>query len=161
MSGPPVGQILAELRARDVQFEVDGDRVHVNAPKGTISEQQLQVLRSQRLAIRSRLEKETHLFEMSFEEYGRTDLTVELVVPWMKKHLWLVPDVGYVDQLIDQEIDRGCIWTAAELTDLYGIEQLQEKDRQAVALLKAHFNINILSVKDWSEDDSGPAGASR
>ncbi len=160
MSGPPVGQILAELRARDVQFEVDGDRVHVNAPKGTISEQQLQVLRSQRLAIRSRLEKEIRLFEMSFEEYGRTDLTVALAVPWMQKHLWLVPDVGYVDQLVDQGVDRGCIWTAAELTDLYGIEQLQEKDRQAIALLKAHFNIKIVSVEDSSVGDDDPPGAS-
>ena len=158
MSGPPVSQILAELRACDVQFEVDGDRVHVNAPKEQISEQQLQVLRSQKPAIRSRLEQEARLFEMSFEEYGRTDLTVELVVPWMKKHLWLVPNATSIDQLVDRGVDRGCIWTAAELIDLYRIEQLQQNDRKAVALLKAHFNIKILSVEDWLE---GPGDASR
>ena len=60
--------------------------------------------------------------------------------------------------------DRGCIWTAAELTDLYGIEQLDEKDRQAIALLKAHFNIKIVSVEDWSDrsgDDHSTKAAPR
>ncbi len=147
MSGPPVGQILAELRARNVQFEVDGDRVHVNAPKGAISEQQLQVLRSQKLAIRSRLEMEAQLASMSFDEYGRTNLAVELTVPWMKKHLWLVPDVAYVDELVDEGIERGCIWTAAELNDLYAMDRLQEKDRRTIALLRAHFGIKILSIQ--------------
>jgi hypothetical protein len=98
---------------------------------------------------------------MSFEEYGRTDLAVELAVPWTRKHLWLVPDAGYVDQLVDQGIERGCIWTADELADLYRIERLQETDRRAIALLKAHFNITILSVEDWSEGDDGPPGTAR
>jgi len=152
VSGLAVDKLLAELRTRDVHLKVDGDRIHVDAPKGALTAEELAVLRSRKTELRSRLELEAQLASMSFDEYGRTNLAVELAVPWMQKHLWLVPDVDYIDQLVDQGVDRGCIWTAAELTDLYGIEQLQEKDRQAIALLKAHFNIKIVSVEDWSDD---------
>ena len=102
---------------------------------------------------------------MSFEQYGRTNLAVELAIPWIKKHIWLVPGINYVSRLIDEGIDRGCIWTASELTDLYAMDRLQSTDRRAIALLKVHFNINIVSVEDWpgADDDSPqpPSEASR
>ena len=146
-------KLLADLRARDVHVKVEGDRIRVDAPKGAITTEELAALRSRKAELRKRLETETRLTSMSFEQYGRTSLAVELAVPWMQKHLWLVPDVGYVDQLVDQGVDRGCIWTAAELTDLYAMDRLQSTDRRAIALLKAHFNIKIVSVVDWSDDD--------
>ena len=89
----------------------------------------------------------SHLLGMSWEEYARTNMAVKLAVPWLRKHLWLVPDTAYIDQLLGQGIERGCIWTASELADLYDIQGLQEEDRRAIALLKAHFGIEILSVE--------------
>ena len=164
MSGLTVDKLLADLRARDVHLRVDGDTIHVDAPKGAITTEELDVLRSRKTELRSRLEMEAQLASMSFDEYGRTNLAVELTVPWMKKHLWLVPDVAYVDELVGEGIERGCIWTAAELNDLYAIDRLQEKDRRAIALLKAHFNIKIVSVEDWSDrsgDDHSTKAAPR
>ena len=52
-----------------------------------------------------------------------------------------------------EQYGPGCIWTAAELTNLDRIDRLQENDRRAIALLKTHFNIRILSVEDWSEQN--------
>ena len=102
MNGLVVEKLLADLRARDVLVEVDGDRIRVDAPKGVVTTEELAVLRSQKAELRSRLEVEARLASMSFEQYGQTSLAVELAVPWMQKHLWLVPGVGYVDQLVDQ-----------------------------------------------------------
>ena len=93
----------------------------------------------------------TRLLQMSFEEFARAALFVELAVPWLEKHLWLVPDASCIDRLTNEGVDRGCIWTAEELTDLYAIDALQETDRRAIAALKAHFGIEILSVSEWEQ----------
>ena len=156
MSRDAVSSLLAELRQRDVQLELRGDRIHVDAPKGVLSDTDRAALRSERAKLRSRLRLEASFVGMSFREYGRAHFAVKLAVPWMRRHLWLVPDTSYLDQLLDRGVDRGCIWTAADLIDLYRIEQLREDDRRAIALLKAHFNIKILSVEDWSESGDRP-----
>lgn len=102
----------------------------------------------------------TRLLEMSFEEYGRTNLTVELSVPWMREHLWLVPDKTDVPRLLKSGIKRGCIWTASELSNLYSIEQFDGQDRRTIALLRAHFGIEIESITDWTNGPIPSKGAS-
>lgn len=152
MSGSSVTQLLADLRARDVRLMVNGDSIRVNAPRGTLSQAQLHLLRAEKSAVRTYLRLQERLEHMTFEEYSRTNLAVKLAIPWLTEHLWLVPDVTYIAQLLEEGIARGCIWTASELIDLYRIERLQEEDRRALAVLRSHFNTRILSIEDWSEE---------
>jgi len=48
VSGLVVEKLLADLRARDIHVEVDGDRIRVDAPKGVITTEELTVLRSRK-----------------------------------------------------------------------------------------------------------------
>ena len=103
----------------------------------------------------------TRLLEMSFEEFSEAEFIVEIRVSWWHETLWLVPNPTAVDALIREGVERRRIWTAAELADLYQLDTLQEKDRRVFALLKLHFGIEILSLTEWSEentdnDDAGP-----
>ena len=88
----------------------------------------------------------TRLHQMTFEDLARADFSVEIEVPWLKRHLWLVPTSGSVETLVQRGVERGYVWTAAELADLYAIELLGAEDRRAIVLLKAHFGIEIVSV---------------
>lgn len=100
----------------------------------------------------------TRILRMTVAEYIRSDLAVELEVPWSRDHLWLVPSADKVDLLVAQKVARGAIWIPAELTGLLGIDGLRETDRGAIARLRTAFGAQIVSVEPWSADRvPGPA----
>ncbi len=146
MRSDPVARLLANLRQSDVRFAVDGERIRLDAPKGVLSEEQLDLLRAHRAAVRERLETELRLLDMSFEDLAESNLAIEISVPWLKDHLWLVPNEAGAQQLINEGIERGYIWTAADLIDLYQLDALGPTDRRGLAILRAHFGIEVISI---------------
>lgn len=155
MTGVPVGSLLAELRARDVRFELRGERVHVDAPRAALSETERLALKAVRDELRSHLEIERAVIGMSFEEFAQADFAIEIAVPWLDRSLWLIPHAKYIDQLLAQGVERGRIWTAAEMADLYTIDGVEPSDRVSIAKLKATFGATVLSVEPRQERD-GP-----
>jgi hypothetical protein len=89
---------------------------------------------------------------MTSAEYCQTDLAVELEVPWFHEHLWLVPGPECLRKLVAAGVNRGAIWTAAEMTDLLGIDGVQPPDCRAVALLRTRFKAEIVSIEPWRQD---------
>ena len=98
----------------------------------------------------------TQLLRMSFEEFEKADVRVKIAVPWLSKNLWLVSTSSCVDGLLRGGVSRGCVWTATELANLYAIDGLNGNDRRAMAILKAHFNIRILSIEGSSASVDTP-----
>ena len=156
MSGP-VDSLLSELRGRDVRFELRGDRVHVDAPKGIVSDSEREFLKSLRDEVRSRLEFEACVLGMSFDQFRDSSLIIEVTVPWLEQHLWLVADSRIANRLVDQGVRRGHIWTATELTDLYRLDGASPKERIGIARLKAQFGAEIVRV-DHGRSSEGRDG---
>jgi len=147
----PVDSLLSDLRRRDVRFELRGDRVHVDAPTGAVSESERQALRSIRDEVRSRLALEATVLDLSFEEFGGTNLMVEVTVPWLDQSLWIVAHSHLAAHLVAQGVHRGHIWTAAELIDLDRLDGATADDRVAIAKLKAQFGAAVVSVDRASD----------
>ncbi len=55
------------------------------------------------------------VLQMTFEDFAKADCSVEIEVPWLRKHLWLVPTSAFAHALVGQGIERGCIWTGVRI----------------------------------------------
>ncbi len=98
----------------------------------------------------------TRFHRMSLKEFQAADFVVEVSVPWWPETLWLVPTSSAIDELADRGIERGRVWTAAELIDLHGIGDLSHNDLRAIGLLKESFGIEILRVSDDRSQGGAP-----
>ncbi len=98
----------------------------------------------------------TRFQQMTLKEFQGADFSVEISVPWWPETLWLVPTSCAVAELADRGIERGRVWTAAELIDLHGISDLSQNDLRAIGLLKESFGIEILRVTDDRPRDGAP-----
>jgi len=161
MSGDLVASLLADLRGRDVRLELCGDRIHIDAPRGVVSDADREALQSIKEQVRERLEFESGVLDMSFDELGQARIAIEIAVPWYDQHLWLVPDAQFAAELVSRGVPRGCIWTAGELRDLYRIDTLQQADRIKIAKLKAQFGAEVLGVESSDDDEAKHVNRSR
>ncbi len=93
----------------------------------------------------------TKLLEMSLEEFSQQENGIEVRVPWLAKTIWFVPGIDGVERLLAEGIRRGRIWTAAELEDLYSIEDPSKDEIRSIAKLKATFGAEIVGVRDDDE----------
>ena len=138
--------LLADLRKRHVLVFSQGDRLRLRAPRGVVTQSDQDALRSLKTALLERLERETRLLTLSVDEFARQDYSIELGVHWLEETIWFVPRLDHVQDLVNDGVHRGRIWTARELKDLSSIPRLTEKDLVALSRLKLAFGGEVLSV---------------
>ena len=138
--------LLVDLRRRDIRIDVVGDRLHVSAPRGAVSQQTRDALRGHKAELLTRLKLEARLFELSLDDFAEQDYYIELAVPWLEETIWFVPRADFINDLVRDGVCRGCIWTARELKDLSSIPSLTEQDLVVLSRLKLAFGGEVLSV---------------
>ncbi len=138
--------LLVELRRKDVRIDVVGDRLHVSAPRGTVSQQTRDALRGHKAELLTRLKLEARLLGLSLDNFAEQDYYIELAVPWLEETIWFVPRANFINDLVRDGVCRGCIWTARELKDLLSAPGLTEQDLISLGRLKLAFDGEVLSV---------------
>ena len=138
--------LLVELRRRDIRIDVVGDRLHVSAPRGAVSQQTRDVLRGHKAELLTRLRLEARLLGLSLDDFAEQDYSIELAVPWLEETIWFVPRAEHIDDLVRDGVHRGRIWTARELKDLLSVPGLTEQDLISLGRLKLAFDGEVLSV---------------
>ncbi len=129
-----------------VRIDVVGDRLHVSAPRGVVSEQTRDALRAHKAELLTRLRLEARTLDLSLDDFAEQDHSIELAVPWLEETIWFVPRVEHIEDLVKGGVHRGRIWTARELKDLSSIPRLTEQDLVALSRLKLSFEGEVLSV---------------
>ncbi len=137
---------LVELRRRDVRIDVDGDRLHVSAPRGVVSEQTRDALRAHKAELLTRLRLEARLLGLSLDDFAEQDHSIELAVPWLEETIWFAPRAEHIRDLVGDGIHRGRIWTAGELQDLLSIRGMTQQELVGLSHLKLAFGGEVLSV---------------
>ena len=138
--------LLRDLRLHDVRIHVRDDRLRIRAPRDVVSDRDRETLRDLKPDILKRLRREQHLLELSLDEFAQQDYPIELAVPWLEETIWFVPSVEHIEDLVNDGVHRGRIWTARELKDLSSVPRLTEQDLVALSRLKLAFGGKILSV---------------
>ncbi len=139
--------LLVELRRQDVRNDVVDDRLHVSAPRGALSEQTRDALRAHKAELLTTLRIEARLLGLSLDDFSAQEHSIELAVPWLEETIWFVPDVEHIRELTQEGVNRGRIWTAGELADLWRIPNLTGTEIEPLARLKAAFGAEILTVR--------------
>ena len=145
--------LLSDLRARGAVFEAAGDRLHVDAPAGTLTEQDRAALTASKPELLQRLTAEAEILEMSLLEFERDGCPIEVRVPWLPETLWWVPRAEHVEDMVRHHVQRGRVYTARELTNLPNLPTGDESraDLRRIACLKAKLDGQILSVSSGPE----------
>ena len=138
--------LLADLRKRNINIRVVGDRLRVRAPRGTVSPETREALRAVKPKLIDRLKLEAHILDLSLDEFAHQDYGVEVAVPWFTETLWFVPRLEHVESLVGKGVHRGRIWTGRELEDFINLPGMTREEVVTVARLKATFGGEILSV---------------
>ncbi len=139
--------LLVELRRKDVRIDVVGDRLRVSAPRGAVLKETRNALRAHKAELLTTLRIEARLLGLSLDDFAEQDYSIELAVPWLEETIWFVPDVEHIRELTQEGVNRGRIWTAGELADLWRIPNLTGTDIEPLARLKAAFGAEILTVR--------------
>ena len=156
--------LLSDLRARGVRLQVSGDRLVVDAPCGALTEEDRGALKATKSAILRRLAPQAEIFAMSLEEFGQSDCSIEVWVPWLAETLWWVPRVEQAEELVLRGVHRGRVYTAKDLTNLTTILESSPEGRDDVrrlARLKFELQAEILRLEPPDElapTPSRPAG---
>ena len=138
--------LLADLRRRGLRLSEDRGRLKV-APKSSLTPDLRKTLVSRKDALLSALSAQNQLLRMPLSKFGRKGCPIEIKVPDLPETLWFVPGIPHVDPLVQKGIDRGRIWTAAELTDLLQIPGLNAEGIATIARAKAEFGGDLISVE--------------
>ncbi len=85
--------------------------------------------------------------KMSLERFALEGCPLEVRVSWFSRTLWFVPTDTEAALLANEDISRGCIWTARELLELFSIPGLTSKEVQTIATVKAEFAGRIVNAK--------------
>ncbi len=146
MSANSAVALLRELRRRHVLLEARNDRLRVRAPRGAVADRDRDALRACKTEILQRLVREEELLGLSLDEFARANYSIELTVPWLDETIWFVSRLDHVQDLVNDGVHRGRIWTARELKDLASIPRLADRDLVALSRLKLAFGGEVLSV---------------
>jgi hypothetical protein len=111
-----------------------------------VSDRDRETLRDLKPDIVERLRQEQHLLGLSLDQFAKQDASIELAVPWLSETIWFVPRVQHIEDLVNDGVHRGRVWTARELKDLSSIPRLTGKDLVALGRLKLAFGGEVLSV---------------
>lgn len=82
--------------------------------------------------------------DLPLPAFGAEGLILEVAVPWLDTPLYFVSDEAAADELTAEGVDRGRIWTAAELETLLAQHPSQAQVR-AVAETKRILQGDLLT----------------
>ncbi len=94
--------------------------------------------------------------DLSLDDFERGANALELRVPWFDQTLWFVPRIEHVRLLRREGVDRGRIWTAAELRQLSSLPGVTPDEIANIGRLRAAFDAQIVEV---GEDHPTPVDA--
>ena len=94
---------------------------------------------------------------MPLDQFAREGQLLEVRVPWHAETLWFVPDERDAATLGHEGVDRGRVWTAAELIALMALPDRTPAMVQSIALAKLAVDGDIVDVR--RREPRGPSGA--
>ena len=150
--------LLSDLRSRGVDLQVSGDRLLVDAPLGTLTDDDRAALSVSKPSILRRLAAEAQVLEMSLEEFEHAGFSIEIRVPWLPHTLWWVPRAEHVAGLQLHNVERGRVYTAKELNNLTSVLNSGENGREdlrRLVQLKLKLSAEFVTVEP-SEGDAYP-----
>ncbi len=149
--------VVELLRHQGASLAVDGDRLHIDGPRGALTPEIVEALRELKPELVAAITDEQRMLSLSLEEFERGHSSIEVSVPWLATTLWWVPRPEHVDELMAEGVARGRIWTARELTDLITLPGLTQPDLVSLAHLKLEFDADVVAVApDRPEEPSIP-----
>jgi hypothetical protein len=151
--------LIRDLRLRGVRLAARGDRVHVEAPAGVVSQDARERLAAAKAEVLAQLTLEQRFVGMTCGQFARERFSVEIRLPDVDETLWLVPQPADAARLVSEGIARGRIFTAHELADLLSIPALRPDDFQKLVQLKTAFDADIVAVADDMVSSAEPGRA--
>ena len=149
MKASPIAPLVAHLRSRDVRFGIDGDRIKVDAPSGTVTASDRDLLKKNKPDLLDFLRREQRVVNLTIEEFRQAGLQLELTVPWLDETIFFVPTALAAARLGERGVGRGRIWTADELSNIAEIDS--PTDIPTIGRLKGRLGLEIISA-DRDED---------
>ena len=83
---------------------------------------------------------------MTLSRFAIEGHPLEARVPWWDETIWFVPGAGDVQVLLEAGVERGRIWTAAELQQIAAPEGLVDTELRSIATIKAAFGCTVLEA---------------
>ena len=146
--------LLTRLSSQKAVVSAEGGRLRVEAPRGVLTDQLRQDLKHHKPEILAFLQRQGQLLGMSLDEFARSRYRVELRIPGCTQTMWWVPTSRDAEQLMQQGISRGRIWTAAELRRVWDLGGLDQEHVQTLARFKAQLGCELTAL---DPDDDGDA----
>lgn len=97
---------------------------------------------------------------MPLDEFARSGVPLEVRVPWLDVTLWFVPLDTDADRLCGEDVGRGRIWTAAELSQLMTLPGLTPATVETFGRAKLAVGGDIVEVRE-GEGQAAEEGAVR
>lgn len=149
MSGPDA--LLAEVARLGITLSVNGDKLRIEAPTGTVTPELRAQLAAVKPAILARLRDGSPtpasptpqpgldaILSMSLADFGRRHLALRIRLP-DGSTCWFCSGPNEVAALRSEGVPRGAIWTARELGDVLGAGWTKETIGRLIAV-KREFN---------------------
>ena len=158
-----LNSLLSDLRSRGVELQVSGGRLVVDAPAGTLTENDRAALSVSKPSILRRLAAEARVLAMSLKEFEQAGFAIEIRVPWLPHTLWWVPRTKHVAGVLSHNVERGRVYTAKELTNLTNLTACPDSraEIQGIARLKLAFNATVLALVNASDPANRACAACR
>jgi hypothetical protein len=154
-----VGELLSELSSRGATVKYFESGAVVQAPVGKLDDDFKCRLRSSRRELEQYLQRYGWILDMTLSEFERGKSMLEVAVPGLGETLWFVPSSRHAEQLRQEGIRRGRVWTSAELRDLLAAPGLTHEAALSVARAKLAFSGTVVEVRP-SEEVPPPPEAS-
>ena len=145
MSSNPAA-LLACLADFGATVSVNGDRLHIEAPKA-LPDALLAILRERK----SEIFPIARLLSMSLDTFEGEGQPLEVRVPWWPETFWFVPDVRNAEALWREGKGRERIWTADELLALLQVSGLTAEALRVITVARREFDGEIVEVRQRSE----------
>ena len=153
-----VEALLVELRDRGVQLVPEGDRLRVR-PASAVPPDLLGRLREHKAEVlalltgRPSVRPARHVAEalpflrMPLDVFARAGASLEVRVPWLDVTMWMVPTGRDAVQLMAEGVQRGRIWTAAELMQFMAIADRTPETVRTLTHAKLGMDGEITEVR--------------
>ncbi|MBZ5639167.1 MAG: hypothetical protein LAO51_10510 [Acidobacteriia bacterium] len=154
------GSLYVDLRKRGACLRVSGDKLIVEAPRDVLTAQDRLALAAVKSGILEALTEESRILAMTLAEFEKTNLAIEVQVPWLDVSLYFVPRAQQVEHLVRIGVHRGRVYTARELTNLTNLpcpDEERPSEIKKIAQMKLAFGAMILDVSADDAERGAPA----
>ena len=79
--------VVELLRQQGANLSVDGDRLHIDGPRETLTPEIVDALRELKPDLVAAVTGDQELLDMSLEEFERGHSSIEVSVPWLDRSL--------------------------------------------------------------------------